>query len=137
MTSLGSFNLSYADHLIAIAVSKTMDIGVDIEVRHEIPKDERPWHLFSKDEQERLSGLDDKDFPAIFFRMWTLKEAIAKRTGQGFATEFSDINTLDTIIHEGMEQRDGPTKYSIWLFHTSLEIDHHPLHLAVSASPTT
>ena len=132
-TSIASFNLSYGDSFIAIAVSNSVDVGIDIEVEHAIPDDEIPWHLFSGDEQQLLRATPELVFSNAFFRLWTLKEAIAKQTGQGFATEFSEINTLDLGVAEGVKALD-PSAES-FLFHTRLIIEDKPLHLAISTSP--
>ena len=136
-TSIASFNLSYANSFIAIAFSKTVEVGIDIEVEHAIPDDEIPWHLFSKDEQQLLKATPKKDFSNAFFRLWTLKEAIAKQTGQGFATEFSEINTLDLFVIEAASEIDRSTKDENLLVHDRLIIDGSPLHLAVSTAPAS
>ncbi len=110
----------------------TGDVGVDIEFRHDIPVDERPWHLFSTPEQTMLTALAEADFSKAFFRLWTLKEAIAKRIGTGFATEFSEIDTLDLEIDDGIERAAHLPKTLGWLFHAAIEIDDRPLHLAIA-----
>ena len=46
-SSIRSFNISYASGLIAIGISREVDVGVDIEICHEIPQRDFPWHLFS------------------------------------------------------------------------------------------
>ena len=133
-TSIASFNLSYANSFIGIALSQTVEVGIDIEVEHAIPDDEIPWHLFSQEEQQLLKATPKKDFSNAFFRLWTLKEAIAKQTGQGFATEFSEINTLGLSIIEEMNEIDRSTETENLLFHHRLIVDDNPLHLAISAA---
>jgi len=133
-TSIASFNLSYANSLIAIAVSKAVEVGIDVEMEHAIPDDEIPWHLFSKDEQHLLKTTPKAGFSNAFFRLWTLKEAIAKQTGQGFATEFSEINTLDLSVVEKVSELDHVTKAEALLFHTRLMVEDKTLHLAVSTT---
>ncbi len=133
-TSISSFNLSYADSLIAIAVSNTAEIGIDVEVEHGIPDDEIPWHLFSKDEQQLLKATQRDDFANAFCRLWTLKEAIAKQTGQGFATEFSEINTLDLFVTEKLSEIDRAAAPVSLLFHNRLMVEDKPLHLAIATA---
>ena len=127
-----AFNLSHAECFIAIAVSRTADIGVDIEVNHEIPELELPWHLFSGDEQRLLKTTAPKAFPDAFFRLWTLKEAIAKRTGLGFATEFKEINTLALPIIDGLDNITKARHDQDHFFHISVPVLDQTLHLAVS-----
>jgi 4'-phosphopantetheinyl transferase len=125
--------MSYGDPFIAVAVSPQKNIGVDIEVEHAIPKDEIPWHLFSDHEQRQLTLSFTENFPHAFFRLWTLKEAIAKRTGQGFATEFSEIETTGLAIIDGMDRIDELTAKGDVLVHTALVLEDKAVHLAVSS----
>jgi 4'-phosphopantetheinyl transferase len=134
-SAIVSFNLSYADAVIALALSTTLEIGVDIESVHPIPDDEIPWHLFSRAERRLLEAAAKEAFPAAFFRLWTLKEAIAKQTGQGMATEFSEINTLDHAPVDGLERLDPDADTADLLFHSLVTIEDQELHLAVSTAP--
>lgn len=134
-SSIRSFNLSYADDLIAIAVSKDVDVGVDIEIGHEIPRSDLPWHLFSADEQRLLRATPAADFAPVFLRLWTLKEAIAKRTGQGFSTEFSEINTIALPVVDGLESVGHRPKSGGLLFHADLTIEGETIFLSVSTAP--
>ncbi len=134
-SSIRSFNLSYADDLIAIAVSKEVEVGVDIEFSQEIPQSDLPWHLFSNDEQRLLRAASAADLPPVFLRLWTLKEAIAKRTGQGFATEFSEINTTALPVVDGLESVGHHPKAGALLFHTDLTIEGETVFLSVSTAP--
>lgn len=131
------FNLSYAECFIAIAISGTVDVGVDIEVNHAIPSSELPWHLFSRDEQQLLQATPRQAFQDAFFRLWTLKEAIAKRTGLGFATEFSEINTSALSVVDGLANIADPRHGDADLFHTALPVLDTIIHLAVSKEPTS
>ncbi len=133
--SVPCFNLSYAEYFMAIAISRTAEIGVDIEVSHEIPRDERPWHLFSDDERHLLKHSPAEDFPNIFFRFWTLKEAIAKRTSEGFAAEFSDISIPARPVVDGLDNTADLDEAGLWHFHTCLALESKTVHLAVSAAP--
>lgn len=134
-SSIRSFNISYADDLIAIAVSKQVEVGVDIEIGQEIPLSDLPWHLFSNDEQRLLRATSAADLLPVFLRLWTLKEAIAKRTGQGFATEFSEINTLEMSVIDGLESVGHHPEAAALLFHTDLTIEGETVFLSVSTAP--
>ncbi len=134
-SSIRSFNLSYADDLIAIAVSKEVEVGVDIEPSHEIPQSEFPWHLFSKDERRLMMATAVADLAPVFLRLWTLKEAIAKRTGQGFATEFSEINIAALPVVDGLEMVGRRRQAGALLFHTDLTVEGETVFLSVSTAP--
>lgn len=130
-----SFNLSYDGDLIAIAVSTEVEVGVDIECGREIPLDTLPWHLFSKDEQQILKKTPATDFTRAFFELWTLKEAIAKRTGQGFATEFSRLNTAAMRVVVGLASVEREADIDALLFHTDLSVGDETVYLSVSMAP--
>ena len=129
------FNISYAGDLIAIAVSKEIEVGVDIEFNQEIPRSDLPWHLFSNDEQRLLKATSAAYLPPVFLRLWTLKEAIAKRTGQGFATEFSEIDTPALPVVDGLESVGRHPKADALIFHAELAIEGETVFLSVSTAP--
>ena len=133
--SITSFNLSYTDPYIALAVTKAGEIGVDIERVRPFPEDELPWHLFSDGEQALLRATSPQDFWSVFFRLWTLKEAIAKRMGTGFSTEFHEIDTLALAIGEGFEGLDEKSADHPLLLHARLTLFKEPLHIALSLTP--
>lgn len=134
-SSIRSFNLSYAEDLIAIAISPEVEVGVDIELGHAIPPEERPWHLFSENEQQILKTTPAAGFMSVFLRFWTLKEAIAKRTGQGVATEFSAIDTTVMPVVDGLQAVDYRAKPGALLFHMERHLDDKTLFLSVSTTP--
>ena len=129
------FNISYAEDLIAIAVSKEVEVGVDVELSHVIPRDELPWHLFSGNEQQVLKATPAANFMPVFLRFWTLKEAIAKRTGQGVATEFSEIDTTVMRVVDGLQAISHNAEPGVLLFHMARPIGDKTLFLSVSTSP--
>jgi phosphopantetheinyl transferase len=134
-STICSFNISYAEDLIAIAVSKEVEVGVDIELGHAIPRDVLPWHLFSINEQQILRATPAENFTSVFLRFWTLKEAIAKRTGQGFATEFREIDTTAMPVVDGLQAVGHDAKPGALLFHMERPIGDETLFLSVSTSP--
>jgi 4'-phosphopantetheinyl transferase len=79
------FSLSHCNDLVACAVSPTVPLGVDVE-RTDAPispdvldlclRSEERAYLGSLAECTRLSG---------FYRIWTLKEAFCKATGNGLS----------------------------------------------------
>jgi 4'-phosphopantetheinyl transferase len=87
------FNLSHADDRALIAVSATVELGVDLErVRHEPDAVRIAEYCFSPSERKALSLLPHTRRAEAFFKCWTRKEAFVKALGDGLSyplTEFS------------------------------------------------
>jgi 4'-phosphopantetheinyl transferase len=77
------FNLAHTPGLVAVAVARAAEIGVDVE------RTDKPAPLavarryFSAAEVAELGGLPLADQPRMFHRLWTLKEAYLKAIGTG------------------------------------------------------
>jgi 4'-phosphopantetheinyl transferase len=75
------FNVSHSGEIVAIALAAN-ELGVDIEAKRRIPEIAAiAGRFFSKDEAERVCAATDTT--AEFFRIWTMKEAVVKASGQG------------------------------------------------------
>ena len=82
------FNVSHTDRHGMLALVETGRIGVDIEnwnVRHDI--DGEVKEAFSIYEQKRLLDENGERRLELFLRIWTLKEAFVKATGEGFRAD--------------------------------------------------
>ena len=90
-----SFSLSYSGPVIAVAISNDGSIGVDIELLADRELPDISVAL-TNEEQSFLADLpQEKKYPALI-KIWTLKESIAKLTGQGFVLDFSSFTLLPT-----------------------------------------
>jgi 4'-phosphopantetheinyl transferase len=79
------FNLSHCDGLVACAVSRAAEPGIDVEnLDRVVPLDLAETHL-AADEAKWLYGLPETARRAGFLRLWTLKEAYIKATGLGLS----------------------------------------------------
>lgn len=80
------FNVSHSANLAAIALTRDMPIGIDVEA---INKDADVMALartaFSPAECDELSAMPSDQRIAAFFRGWTRKEACLKLLGTGFS----------------------------------------------------
>ena len=80
------FNLAHSENFAAIAVSKTCDVGVDIEQVRPIPDaTDLVRRFFSQSESVVFHSLPEDQRSAAFFNLWTRKEAWLKATGEGIA----------------------------------------------------
>ena len=80
------FNLSHTRNLVACAVTRDDDVGLDVEdlTRREAGEGiaER---FFAPSEAARIAALPRAERHEAFLRIWTLKEAFVKATGEGIA----------------------------------------------------
>jgi len=74
-------SISHSGSMVACALSRSGRVGVDIErARAARPIAAIADSVFGPDEQERVA----RQGAAEFYRIWTLREALAKATGTGF-----------------------------------------------------
>lgn len=81
------FNLSHSRGLVACAVGLDHDLGLDVETVE--PRNDAlsiAECVFAPSELALLRGAAPGERPDLFVRVWTLKEAYVKATGQGMAS---------------------------------------------------
>jgi 4'-phosphopantetheinyl transferase len=84
------YNISHTDRMVICGLSDK-EIGVDVERI-------RPFHdgilrkVMSDTEKDFLEGLEIKERPEYFFRIWTLKESYGKAVGCGIAMSLSAVS---------------------------------------------
>lgn len=79
------FNLSHTGELAVIAVGKGFPVGVDIEHYSARPYDGIAKTLFSEQELEGFHKAPAALKPALFFHIWSQKEAFIKICGLGLS----------------------------------------------------
>jgi len=140
-----NFSISHIDPLVLVAVSPTLEVGVDVEC---IDQDVSPDVIaeFSHlDEHHSVGGLPRPREIREFIRLWTLKEAYTKMVGTGHSLDFKSIKfTLDPVrletvggkIHDG---KTGTTQFENFyisnkhlLFHASLAVRHLPGDMGIT-----
>jgi 4'-phosphopantetheinyl transferase len=78
------FSLSHTAGLVACAVTRERDVGVDVERVVARPGSAAlAERYFAPSEKRRLAGLPPAAAQSLFFDLWTLKEAWAKARGLG------------------------------------------------------
>lgn len=85
------FNLSHSCDFIAICISQTAPLGIDIEKMQPRPFLPIAHKYFSKHENIHLHGLAQDAKELYFYQLWTAKEAIAKACGKGISFGFKTI----------------------------------------------
>lgn len=117
------FNLSHADGMIVLAITRGFEVGVDVERVRQMPEMATVARdNFSLYEQASLWSLPQVDQLPAFFRIWTRKEAVVKALGDGFASfgQF-DVNHDDPPRILRVEN-DDPNRFS--LAHLDFGVDY-------------
>lgn len=105
-----SFNISHTDGLIALAVSRCGDVGVDVEniVTRRAALEIAP-RFFASAESTALAALPPDEQPERFFEYWTLKESYIKARGMGlslplgqFAFHFPSRDTVRLVTEQSI-----------------------------------
>jgi 4'-phosphopantetheinyl transferase len=125
------FNLSHTRGLVAAAVSRRGDIGIDVE-QIDPKKADRAVaeEYFAPAELRILKQAPAEDRTACFFRLWTLKEAYIKAIGSGLATPLNRFAfTFEPIrIEFGPGVNDRGTDWQFAILPTTTQ---HVLSIAV------
>ena len=85
------FNASGSDDLAVCAVTLGRKVGVDIERCRPANDDALVEQCFSPAERHAYQALSPNERPAVFYRLWTLKEAYLKATGHGLSRPLSSL----------------------------------------------
>lgn len=80
------FNLSHTRNLVACAVAHTDDVGLDVEdLGRREASEGIAERFFAPSEAAMIAALPREERHVAFLRIWTLKEAFVKATGEGIA----------------------------------------------------
>jgi 4'-phosphopantetheinyl transferase len=88
-----SFNLSHANGMVGVAVLARPDVpvGFDLERSDRRIELELADRYFRPEEVSWLASLAPNERPRGFLRLWTLKEALIKGTGEGLSRELDSF----------------------------------------------
>jgi len=88
-----SFNLSHAEGIVGVAVlaRADADVGFDIEPFDRTVDLGVADRYFRPEEVAWLAGLPAVERPRGFMRLWTLKEAFIKATGEGLSRDLASF----------------------------------------------
>lgn len=79
-----AFSVAHSGDLFAVAVANVSSLGVDVEKLRHVPRAPAiadRW--FGRGEAERFASVPEDERDTAFMRLWTAKEALAKRHGAG------------------------------------------------------
>lgn len=128
------FNLSHATGLVAVAITRGGDLGVDVE---HTARDVSPLELsrlvFSADERAALEKVPTGQRQDVFFQLWTLKEAYIKATGAGMSL---DLRSFSFALDGGLSFRPPPGDVcGRWSFFLQ-RLPSHSLAVCVERPPS-
>jgi 4'-phosphopantetheinyl transferase len=116
------FNLSHASELVAVAVTRGCDLGVDVEDALRDPDEATFSNLvLAPEELAELDGRADRS--ERLFRIWVAKEAIVKAIGLGLSLPVKQImlhGDIPRLI--AIPEIYGPS--GIWSLHTERHGTH-------------
>ena len=85
-----SFNVSHSGAHGLIALARVGRVGVDVEERVAHRNlDELIEAVFGPNEKNELAAASNRDRLHLFFRLWTMKEALSKAHGMGLSLDVS------------------------------------------------
>ncbi|WP_094752130.1 4'-phosphopantetheinyl transferase family protein [Psychromonas sp. CD1] len=136
------FNLSHNNNLIICAITLINDIGCDIEnLERKINAKSITQRYFSTYEQQQLNTLPQNQQNAFFFKLWTLKEAFVKATGQGlaqglntFSFDLSSYTEQEKHISLSFHAQCTEKKPLQWQSHLFYPDDQHCIALCVKST---
>ncbi len=129
------FSLSHSHEVAMLAVSQTWVVGVDIEhIRPIADVTQLAKRFFATSEYELLQQSSKAQQLALFFKIWTAKEAFLKANGLGISNYLKQFSI--TLNHEqepiGIEQAKISTE--AWTLHRLVTILGYESTLAVKSS---
>ena len=96
-----SFNLSHSGQHGLIALAPQGRLGVDVEERvARRDLDELSEAVFGPHERSAFAATRGCDRVQLFFRLWTIKEALIKALGMGFSFDVSQFE-VPPVLYQG------------------------------------
>ncbi|HSM54600.1 MAG TPA: 4'-phosphopantetheinyl transferase superfamily protein [Candidatus Sulfomarinibacteraceae bacterium] len=90
------FNVAHSADLALIAVTRDRRVGVDLEQRRPLSDAVQIAHrFFSPLEVAAVEAATGEQQLALFFQIWSRKEAFIKATGQGLSQPLADFDVVD------------------------------------------
>jgi len=108
-----AFNLSHTQGLVALAVCRHRDVGIDVEWRGRADTMPELVHLLlSAVEREALDEVPEARRPAVLLECWVRKEALLKATGEGLSLDLRKV-TLPAARNRPAVYRRGDAWWGV------------------------
>ncbi len=125
------FNLSHTGDLALLAIGKGYPMGVDIEHYSARPYEGIAKTLFSDQEFEEFKKVPAALKPAVFFHVWSQKEAFIKACGLGLSyptKEFTVPTTIPTkqLIYDPLHKTTWQLRSFMPMIACSGALCYHP-----------
>jgi len=131
------FNLSHTNGMAACVFSRGHPVGIDVEeINRRIDFEAITKKFFAAEEQQLVATSISSEQAEMFYRIWTLKEAIIKGIGSGLSLPLQDFAfTLDPLALK-IAAHLGEDAAS-WQVQELRPTTSHRLALAVRRAPLT
>ncbi len=101
------FNLSHSGDVVAIAVTRVGEVGIDVEIDRDVPNAGAiARELMSGEELAWLEAHHAAARSRAFLEWWTRREAAAKATGEGIAELGRSDSSLELLTRRLETQAD-------------------------------
>lgn len=134
------FNISHTRGLVACALART-EVGIDVEASDRTAPLDVARHAFAPEEVARLDAVPATHRVETFLRLWTLKEAFIKATGEGLARPLHAFSfTLDPVriaFHPERDEERRQDDPDSWQFGEWRPAPNGMLAMAVRPGRTT
>lgn len=108
------FNMSHSNDLAVYALTRSHEIGVDIEKVIDRSSEGISKRFFAREEYAALMQLPGKARKQAFFHIWTQKEAFIKAIGQGLSHALDKFIVSVTGPAELIRINNQPVEAKIW-----------------------
>ncbi|MCD2469916.1 4'-phosphopantetheinyl transferase superfamily protein [Jiella sp. MQZ9-1] len=130
------FNLSHTRGLVALAIGRNCDLGVDVEwIDRQGRLADLCTRYFAPSETAFVHAAEDDELTDRFFTFWTLKEAYIKARGMGLALPLDgfayDVSASEPTIRFEPTCPDDPSR---WRFFARRIGASHRLALAMAVA---
>src|SRR5215207_1379669 len=116
-STLLNFNLSHSGSMALFAVTRNMEIGVDVErVHSDFEYEEIAKRFFSVNEVATLRTIPTEKKLEAFYNCWTRKEAYIKARGKGLSLPLDsfDVSFAPWELPMLLITKDEPQERSLW-----------------------
>lgn len=97
----GDFNLSHSGEWLVLALTDRGRVGVDVQQIRDVDLGVARI-CFTPEERKALALVPGDELRTLFFRIWTLKEALAKATGLGLGgRDWTKLGVDTSALKEG------------------------------------